>query len=102
MQKSIKVKIADMEYSLLGENEELIRSAASEVNKQLDNLRGKTNESPINLSLLAALNIAEKYCSIENQAKIDLNYLIGELEQMAKYLKTPSKSAITQAAITED
>lgn len=95
MQKSIKVKIADMDYSLRGENEELIRSAAREVNKQLDNLKGKTNESPVNLSLLAALNIAEKYCSVENQAKVDLNYLIGELEQMANYLKVSTKEAIS-------
>lgn len=95
MQKSIKVKIADMDYSLRGENEELIRSAAREVNKQLDNLKGKTNESPVNLSLLAALNIAEKYCSVENQAKIDLNYLIGELEQMANYLKVSTEEAIS-------
>jgi cell division protein ZapA (FtsZ GTPase activity inhibitor) len=92
MQKTIKVIIGEREYSLRGEDIDLIKSAATEVNSQLEILKGKTNEPVSNLSLMAALNIAEKYYSVQKQSEIDLSFLTTELESMAAYLKKPVES----------
>jgi cell division protein ZapA (FtsZ GTPase activity inhibitor) len=93
MQKAIKVNIAGREYSLRGEDEELIKSAAAEVNIQLDNLKGKTKETVTTLPLLAALNIAEKYYINKKQQEIDINFLAKELNEMINYLSKPSDLA---------
>lgn len=89
MQKSIKVNIAGKEYSLRGENEEIINKAVNEVNSQLESLKGKSGETISGLSLLAALNIAEKYYSDKNQMDIDIAYLSNEIRQMVDYLNKP-------------
>ena len=89
MQKTIKVIIGEREYSLRGEDIDLIKSAATEVNSQLEALKGKSNEPVANLSLMAALNIAEKYYSVQKQSAIDLSYLTSELDSMVAYLKKP-------------
>ncbi len=89
MQKTIKVIIGEREYSLRGEDIDLIQSAATEVNSQLEALKGKSNEPVANLSLMAALNIAEKYYSVQKQSEIDLSFLTSELASMAAYLKKP-------------
>ena len=89
MQKSIKVNIAGKEYSLRGENEDIIYQAANEVNSQLEILRGKSGESLSGLSMLAALNIAEKYYSDKKQKDVDLNFLSNEIKQMVDYLSKP-------------
>jgi cell division protein ZapA (FtsZ GTPase activity inhibitor) len=93
MQKAIKVNIAGKEYSLRGEDEEIIKSAAEEVNTQLDNLKGKTKETASTLPLLAALNIAEKYYINRKQHEIDINFLAHELNEMINYLSKPSELA---------
>ena len=89
MQKTIKVLIGEREYSLRGEDIDLIKSAATEVNEQLELLRSKSSEPVSNLSLMAALNIAEKYYSVQKQSEIDLSFLTNELESMALFLRKP-------------
>ena len=89
MQNIFKVNIGGREYSLHGENEELINKAAEEVNIQLDNLKGKIKESATTLPLLAALNIAEKYYINKKQYDIDNNFLANELNEMINYLNKP-------------
>ena len=93
MQKSIKVNIAGKEYSLRGENEDIIYQAANEVNSQLEILRGKSGESLSGLSMLAALNIAEKYYSDKKQKDVDLNFLSNEIKQMVDYLGKPVETS---------
>lgn len=89
MQNTIKVNIGGREYSLHGEDEELIQKAAEEVNIQLDNLKGKIKEGATTLPLLAALNIAEKYYVNKKQYEIDNNFLANELNEMINYLNKP-------------
>jgi len=93
MQKTIKVNIGGKEYSLRGEDEELIKKAADEVNIQLDNLKGIKKESASTLPMLAALNIAEKYYINKKQQEIDINFLAKELNEMINYLSKPSDLA---------
>ena len=93
MQNAIKVNIGGKEYSLRGQDEEIIQQAANEVNTQLDNLKGKTKESATTLPLLAALNIAEKYYINKKQYEIDINFLANELNEMVNYLSKPVKEA---------
>jgi len=93
MQKLIRVNIGGKDYSLRGDDEEIIQNAASEVNQQLEEIKGKTNEPIATQSLLAALNIAEKYCSNKKQADIDSGYLISELDNMVNILSDPLNKA---------
>ncbi len=93
MQKAIKVNIGGREYSLRGEDEDIIKSAAKEVNTQLDNLIGKTKETASTLPLLAALNIAEKYYINKKQYEIDIDFLARELNEMIDYLSKPAELA---------
>jgi len=89
MQKLTKVNIGGREYSLRGEDEQLIYNAASEVNLQLDEIKGKTNEPQVIQSVLAALNIAEKYYTNKKQIEIDLKFLTNEIDNMNKVLSEP-------------
>lgn len=88
MAKSVKVKIAGKEYSLKGHNEEIIQKASREVNSQLEALEERyKNETVSTLSVLTALNIAEKYCSIENELNSNKSKVIEELGKMTDFLK---------------
>ncbi len=93
MQKTIKVNIGGKEYSLRGEDEELIKKAADEVNIQLDNLKGIKKESASTLPMLAALNIAAKYHINKKQTDIDIKYLAQELNAMTEFLSKPVEAA---------
>ena len=93
MQNAIKVNIGGREYSLRGQDEDIIKQAAKEVNTQLDNLKGKTKESATTLPLLAALNIAEKYYIKKKQHEIDINFLANEINEMVNYLSKPVEDA---------
>ena len=93
MQKTIKVNIGGHEYSLRGEDEELIEKAAGEVSNQLKKLQGIKKESASTLPMLAALNIAAKYHIIKKQNNIDINFLVGQLNEMTDYLNKPVETA---------
>lgn len=89
MKKAVRVVVGGKEFNLRGENEALIKKAATEVNNQLDILSSKYLDQPIpTLTTLAALNIAEKYCNNLNQKEIDSLYIKEELKAMAKYIQS--------------
>ena len=87
MAEKIKVRIRGKEFVLKGENEQNVRQAAELVDNEIHKLEtGNLNQSPETLAILAALNIAEKETILESKKNIDENYLINELDRMAKYL----------------
>ena len=92
MAKNVKVKIAGKEYSLKGYDEEIIQRAYQEVNLQLQELEERyKQESVSTLSVLTALNIAEKYCNTENQLISSHNRIIEELRKMTDFLNNTIK-----------
>ena len=84
MANSVKVFIGGKEYSLTGENPELIRETASIVNKQIENLVSQHGDLPDKSVpfLLAALNIAENEINNGNQIINTANSLTEELKKM--------------------
>ncbi len=91
MSKLIRVKIGGKDYSLRGDDEELLQQAASQVNDKLEELKAKNIEEPAaTLSLIAALNIAEEQYSIKKQFEVDSNFIITEINSMVEYLNKPA------------
>ena len=89
MPKSVKVIIGNKEFTLKGEDEVLIDQAAHEVDSQLGELNKRNSaESPETLSILAALNIAEKYYKGRLQDEANVKFVIDELNKMTEYIET--------------
>jgi cell division protein ZapA (FtsZ GTPase activity inhibitor) len=87
MAKSIRVIIGGKEYTLKGQDEKLIQLASREVNMQLEELTQKHSKEPnTTLSILTALNIAEKYFKNLTQMEVDQKFMIKELNEMTNYL----------------
>ncbi|MCX6152941.1 MAG: cell division protein ZapA [Candidatus Kapabacteria bacterium] len=87
MAHKIKVNIGGIEYPLVGDDPELIQSAAAEVDEQVSLLRKTlTNEPMTTLSILAALNIAEKNYVLKKQNNENRTYLSNEINKMNDYL----------------
>ncbi|MCX7880575.1 MAG: cell division protein ZapA [Ignavibacteria bacterium] len=84
----IKVKILGVEYTLKGENEDIIRQAVSEVENQYVSISEKyKGESVQTIFTLTALNIAEKLKVSELQNRATEQFLAYELQRMKEYLK---------------
>jgi cell division protein ZapA (FtsZ GTPase activity inhibitor) len=80
MSKAIRVQIGGKELTLRGENEEKIKQSVREVNIQVQHLQQTLREqSTPTLTVLAALNIAEKY--------LDARSVTDELDKMTQYLE---------------
>jgi cell division protein ZapA (FtsZ GTPase activity inhibitor) len=93
MVNSIKVNIAGREYSLIGDDEILIKNAANEVNQLFKELKKQNEDEPSStISILAALNIAEKYYKNRRQFDTDRDYIIKEVSKMAEFLKSNLKN----------
>ncbi len=74
MAKTIEITVGGKKYVLRGEDEELLASSVRLVDTEYENVRAKhARESADTISVLAALNIAEKHYMINNQNKTDLN-----------------------------
>jgi cell division protein ZapA (FtsZ GTPase activity inhibitor) len=85
MAENIKVYIRGHEYALRGEDESLIRHAAEDVDNEIKSLEiSHLNHPAETVAILAALNIAEKRYVSKRQKDIDENYLVTELDRMAK------------------
>lgn len=88
MSKAIRVTLGGKDLTLRGENEEKIKKSVREVNLQIQQLQQTLREqSTPTLSLLAALNVAEKYLDIQEQSQKDVAYVATELESMTQYLE---------------
>lgn len=92
MSKTIKVRIGGKEFSLTGENEKMILSAAGEVDSQIQELKKLHEEEPLQtLSILAALNLAESKNINRRQYETDIHFISEELSKMAEFIKSNLK-----------
>jgi len=87
MAEKIKVKIRGKEYLLKGDDESLVHQAGEIVNEEIQALGSSyLNQPEETIAVLAALNIAEKKLKLNKEKTNDENYLVTELDRMAKYL----------------
>ena len=88
MEQSIKIKIADREYPLKvssPEQEEVIRKAASELNKKLSLYQDKyPNKGMIEILSFVALNVSVSNVVLQKQ----IDMLREEEDNLAKELKS--------------
>lgn len=88
--KTVRVNIGGQEYNLRSEDEEKVRTIAAQVDFQLRHIQNATKEqSTSTLSILTALNIAEKEYELRKQQQIDSQYLVSEVEKMIVFLRQP-------------
>ena len=88
MSKAIRVQIGGKELTLRGENEEKIKQSVRKVNIQVQHLQQTLREqSTPTLTVLAALNIAEKYLDEKEQHMQDARSVTDELDKMTQYLE---------------
>jgi len=88
MAEKIRVKIRGKDYLLKGDDESLILQAGEIVNDEINALgSGYLNQPEETIAVLAALNIAEKKLKLNKEKTNDDNYLVTELDRMAKYLE---------------
>lgn len=88
MSKAIRVQIGGKDLTLRGENEEKIKQSVREVNIQVQHLQQTLREqSTPTLTVLAALNIAEKYLDEKEQHVQASKAVAEELEKMTQYLE---------------
>jgi cell division protein ZapA (FtsZ GTPase activity inhibitor) len=95
MSKAIRVTIAGKDLTLRGDNEEKIKQSVREVNVQFQNLQQTLREqSTPTLTVLTALNIAERYVEANSQRQTDVRYVAEELESMSRYLERAAQQPL--------
>lgn len=88
MSKAIRVTIAGKDLTLRGDNEEKIKQSVREVNVQYQHLQQTMREqSTPTLTVLAALNVAERFVEAREQRQQDVQFVAEELESMTRYLE---------------
>jgi cell division protein ZapA len=83
--KSLRIKIYDTEYSLKGEDEELMQEVANYVDSLMNELSSKMPEqTPSTIAVLTALNIAEEFLKFRNLNQHSSNMIKDEMESLNK------------------
>ena len=96
MSKAIRVTLGGKDLTLRGDDEESIKKSVREVNIQIQELQQSMREqSTPTLSLLAALNLAERCLGAEEGRTQDVQWMTDELEKMTSYLERAWNSPIT-------
>lgn len=95
MSKSIKIQIGAKEYSLQGDNPELVEQAAAVVDK---NIRMVYGDAPLesndaNTLLIAALNIAEEYIQINDIKEKAIHIFTESIQKANSRLEIALKQA---------
>lgn len=86
--KSISVKVGGKDLMLRGDDEAKIRRSANEVDSTILELQLRMqDQSTSTLTLLAALNIAEKYDDTRQQHEHNIQFVDKELQSMNVYLQ---------------
>jgi cell division protein ZapA (FtsZ GTPase activity inhibitor) len=86
--KTVRVNIAGQDYNLRSDDEVKLRRVAESVDLQMRQLKAMIAEpSTTTLSVLTALNIAEKEYDAQNQQAANTTYLVSELETMISFLR---------------
>lgn len=87
MVKTIKFTIGGKDYSLKGDNEVLLYRAANDVKNVYSKIQESyPDESVSTISVLTALNIAEKSINEKQQIEVDEDYLVEQINKMTDYL----------------
>lgn len=87
MVKTIKFTIGGKDYSLKGDNEVLLYKAANDVKNVYSKIQESyPDESVSTISVLTALNIAEKSINEKQQIEVDEDYLVEQINKMTDYL----------------
>jgi cell division protein ZapA (FtsZ GTPase activity inhibitor) len=95
MSKAIRVSIGGKDLTLRGDDEEKIKRSVREVNLQIQSLQQSLREhSTPTLSLLAALNIAERLHDAEDRQRNTATRVAEELEKMTQYLERAAKAPL--------
>lgn len=95
MSKAIRVTIAGKDLTLRGDNEEKIKQSVREVNVQFQHLQQTMREqSTPTLTVLAALNVAERFVEAREQRQQDVRFVAEELESMTRYLERAAKQPL--------
>ena len=95
MSKAIRVTIGGKDLTLRGDNEESIKKSVREVNLQIQTLQQSLrDQSTPTLSLLAALNLAERCLDAEGGRTADVDFLTSELEKMTSYMERAWNQAL--------
>lgn len=95
MSKAIRVTLGGKDLTLRGDNEESIKKSVREVNLQIQTLQQSLREqSTPTLTLLAALNLAERCLVAEEGRTEDVSYMTTEVDKMANYLERAWNQAI--------
>ncbi|GMV54138.1 MAG: cell division protein ZapA [Flavobacteriales bacterium] len=88
MTKSIRVTLGGKDLTLRGDNEETVKKSVREVNLQLQSLQqAAKDQGAQTLSLLTALNLAERCIQAEEGRAADIAYLTTELGKMTELLE---------------
>jgi cell division protein ZapA (FtsZ GTPase activity inhibitor) len=86
--KSVKVIVGGEEYSLIGEDEELIIRSAEEANRLIEELKAKYNDLPIlTLTTLALVNVIETLEIERGKFEAEKMKFSDELNKMKMYLE---------------
>ncbi len=86
--KTVRVTIGGQDYNLRSDDETKVRSIAGNVDTQMRQIQSASKEqSTATLSILTALNIAEKEYESRKQQQTDTQYLVSEVEQMVAFLR---------------
>ena len=95
MSKAIRVTLGGKDLTLRGDNEESIKKSVREVNLQIQTLQTSLrDQSTPTLTLLAALNLAERCLEAEEGRTEDVSYLTSEVDKMADFLERAWNKAI--------
>lgn len=99
MSQTVTAIIGGREYRLRCDNEERTRRAVAEVNRLLEALRPTTpDQSTPTLAILAALNVAERFESLQEDYRRLIEELCSQLRDMSSYLDSCTTEAVGVAA----
>lgn len=89
MKGSVKINIGGQDFYLKSDNEELLKSAADEVNIRISEIKKsyKTELLPSTQNVLASLNIAEDNIILHQRIESDHNLLLSEMNRMIEVLE---------------
>jgi cell division protein ZapA (FtsZ GTPase activity inhibitor) len=88
MMQTVRINISGQEYNLRSDDEAKLRTIAGTVDTQMRQLKAVTNEqSTATLSVLTALNIAEKEYDTRTQQTVNTQYFTAEVERMITFLR---------------
>lgn len=90
----MRVTIGGQAYNLRSDDEAKVREIALTVDTQFRHIQTATKEqSTATLSMLTALNIAEKEYESRKQQQIDMQYLAAEVEEMIAFVRQTYQGA---------